>query len=86
MKIVFNNFNEVKFSTIHRGGTFIDPEYDESTVLMRVEPCGDVVLETDEEISGSYDGYAVDIQTGEVLGYCNNYKVVPVKAEIRVER
>ena len=86
MKIVFNNSHEVNFSRVHRGDAFIDPEYDEGTILMCVEPCCDVVLRTDEDMHTDYDGYAVDIQTGEILGYFNDTKIIPVKVEVRVER
>ena len=82
MNITFKNTNLVDFSTIHRGDTFIDPEYDEGTILMRVTACCDVVLDTDTEITDTFDGYAADIQTGEITGYYNDTKVIPIKAEV----
>lgn len=85
MKITFKNTNEVDFSAIGYGNTFIDQEYDEGTILMCVRACCDVVLGTDTAITEDFDGYAVDIQTGEIMGYYNDAKVIPVKAEVRVE-
>lgn len=85
MKITFKNTNEVDFSTVHCGDTFIDQEYDEGTILMRIKPVSDVVLGTDTDITDTFDGYAVDIQTGEIMGYYNDAKVIPVKAEVKVE-
>ena len=86
MTITFNNTNEVSFSAISYGGAFIDQEYDEGTILMRVRACGDIVLNTDTDISDPFDGYAVDIQTGEIMGYYNDTKVIPVKSEVIVKR
>ena len=85
MKVTFKNTNEVNFSAIGYGTTFIDQEYDEGTILMRVRACCDVVLGTDTTIVDDFDGYAVDIQTGEIMGYYNSTKIIPVKAEVRVE-
>ena len=84
MKITFKNTNEVDFCTIHRGDTFIDQEYDGGTILMCVDTCCDVILRNDEVMNNNYDGYAVDIQTGEIIGYYNDTKVIPVKAEVTV--
>ena len=86
MTITFNNTNEASFSAISYGGAFIDQEYDEGTILMRVRACGDIVLNTDTDISDPFDGYAVDIQTGEIMGYYNDTKVIPVKSEVIVKR
>ena len=86
MTITFNNTNEVSFSAISYGGAFIDQEYDEGTILMRVRACGDIVLDTDTDLSDPFDGYAVDIQTGEIMGYYNDTKVIPVKTEVIVKR
>jgi hypothetical protein len=85
MNITFKNTNEVNFNTIHSGDTFIDQEYDEGTILMRVKTVCDVVLGTDTDITDNFDGYAVDIQTGEIMGYYNDTKVIPVKAEVTVK-
>ena len=86
MKVTFKNTtNEVNFSTIGYGGTFIDQEYDEGTILMRVKAVCDVILGTDTVIADDFDGYAVDIQTGEIMGYYDSTKIIPVKAEVRVE-
>jgi len=83
MNITFKNTNLVDFGTIHRGDTFIDPDYDEGTILMRVEASHcDVILSTDTDITYNFDGYAVDIQTGEIMGYYNSVEVIPVKAEV----
>ena len=86
MTITFNNTNEISFNAISYGGAFIDQEYDEGTILMRVRTCGDVVLNTDTDISDPFDGYAVDVQTGEIMGYYNDTKVIPVKSEVIVKR
>ena len=86
MTITFNNTNEVRFDAIGYGNAFIDQEYDEGTILMRVRACGDVVLDTDTDISDPFDGYAVDIQTGEIMGYYNDTKVIPVKTEVIAKR
>ena len=82
MNITIKNTNEVYFSTIHNGDVFIDQEYDEGTILMRVRAVCDVILGTDTDITDEFDGYAVDIQTGEIMGYYNTTKVIPVKAEV----
>ena len=85
MNITFKNTNFVDFSTINRGDTFIDPDYDEGTILMRVAvSCCDVILNTDTDITDNYDGYAVDIQTGGIIGYYNSVEVIPVKADVIV--
>lgn len=86
MTITFNNTNEVSFSAISYGGAFIDQDYDEGTILMRVRACCDVILDNDTEITDPFDGYAVDIQTGEIMGYYNSTKVIPVKSEVIVKR
>lgn len=86
MTITFNNTNEVRFDAISYGNAFIDQEYDEGTILMRVRACGDIVLDTDTDISDPFDGYAVDIQTGEIMGYYNDTKVIPVKTEVIAKR
>jgi hypothetical protein len=86
MTITFNNVDEVDFSAIGYGNAFIDQEYDEGTILMRVRACCDVTLGTEGELSNEFDGYAVDIQTGEIMGYYNSAKVIPVKSEVIVKR
>lgn len=86
MKVTFKDTEKfVEFGKLRNGDTFIDQEYDEDTVLVRVEACIDVVLETDED-TDEYDGYAVDIQTGKVMGYYKNNKVTPIEAEVIVQR
>ncbi len=85
MKITFKNTKQVAFSAIGYGGAFIDQEYDEGTILMRVRACCDVVLGTDTTIADDFDGYAVDIQTGEIMGYYNTARVIPVKPEVNIE-
>ena len=85
MNITFKNSNEVDFRAISCGDTFIDPEYDEGTILLRVKAVCDVTLGTDPDFT-EFDGYAVDIQTGELQGYYNSNKVIPVRAEVEVKR
>lgn len=89
MKITFKDSEKyVRFGELHRGDIFIDPDYDEDTVIMCVDTCCDVVLTTDADVCDGteYDGFAVDLNTGTVLGYDNDYKVIPVNAEVVVEK
>lgn len=86
MKVAFKDTNVVNFSTIRCGGTFIDQDYDEDTILMRVKAYVDVVLGTDTAISEDFDGYAVDIQMGKIMGYYNYDEVIPVEAEVVVQK
>lgn len=87
MKVTFKDTEKfVEFSKLRNGDTFIDQEYDEETVLVRVEACIDVVLEADEDVTDKFDGYAVDIQSGRVMGYYKSDKVTPIEAEVVVQR
>lgn len=86
MKITFKDSKFVEFGQLHNSDTFIDPDYDEDTVLMRVDTCVDIDLITDTGLSDEYDGYAVDIQTGYIMGLYNSNKVVPVEAEVTVQK
>lgn len=86
MKITFKDTKFVEFGQLHNGSTFIDPEYDEGTVLMRVDTCVDVDLITDTDVSEEFNGYAVDIQTGYIMGFYNSDKVIPVEAEVTVQK
>lgn len=87
MKVTFKDTEKyVEFGKLKNGSTFIDPEYDEDTVLMRVDTCVDVDLGTDTDISEEFNGYAVNIQTGRIMGYYDTDKVVPVEAEVIVQK
>lgn len=86
MKIIIGQ-NKVDFSTLKTGQTFIDPEYDNDTVLMVVEPAIDVDITTDREIAGrEYAGYAVDLSTGAIIGYGSAEQVTPVDTILTVEK
>lgn len=87
MKITFKDAEKfVKFSELKDGSAFIDPDYDEDVVLIAVSPAIDVALGTDCEVGMDYDGFAVDLSTGTVLGYDNGCEVIPVEAEIVVQK
>lgn len=87
MKITFKDTEKyVEFGQLPIGKTFIDPDYDEDTVLMRVDTCVDVDLITDTDVSEKFNGYAVDIQTGYIMGYYSTDKVIPVEAEVTVQK
>ena len=87
MKITFKDSEKfVKFGELQDGSTFIDPDYDEDVVLIAISPALDVVLGTDCELDADYDGFAVDLNTGTVLGYDNSCKVIPVEAEVVVQK
>jgi hypothetical protein len=86
MKITFKDAEKfVKFGELKDGSAFIDPDYDENVALIVVSPAIDVVLITDCEVATDYDGFAVDLSVGTVLGYNNDCEVIPVEAEIVVQ-
>ena len=86
MKVTFKD-SEITFGTLKKGDTFIDPDYDNEAVIIKVEPCGDVEMAGDAElIDDDFDGYGVDPYTGTVAGYYNSDKVIPVKAEVIIYR
>ena len=87
MKVTFKDSEKfVRFSQLRDGDTFIDPDYDEGTVLICVSASPDVVLGTDCEAEADYDGFAVDLDSGIILGYDNDTKVIPVEAEVVVQK
>lgn len=86
MKVNFKD-SKVTFGTLKRGETFVDSEYDDEAVIVKVEPCGDIRMATDEDIAEKeYDGYGIDPCLGMIIGYYNDDEVVPVKAEVTVFR
>lgn len=86
MKVNFKD-NVVTFDLLKKGETFIDPNYDDDTIIIKVEPCGDIHMTADEELTDKeFDGYGVDPHTGSVLGYYNEDEVIPIRAEITVFR
>ena len=88
MKITFKDTEKfVRFDTLRHGDIFIDPDYDKDTIMMCVDTCCDTVLTTDMDVTNTeYDGFAVDIATGIIIGYGYDDKVIPVNAELVVEK
>lgn len=86
MEITFENTNEKTFKQIEEGTTFIIPEIDDSSVFMKVYANMDVMLRTDREVSRIFDGYAVDLITGEIFGCYDSEVVIPVKLEAKAIR
>ena len=86
MKIEFKEKKTVVFDSLAMGQTFIDPEYDDGSILMVVEPAIDVQLTTDKEDDVKYVGYAVDLSNGVIIGYESDEEVVPVNATLTAER
>ena len=83
MKITFENTNEKTFKEIREGDTFLIPELDDSSVFMKIYANMDVILKTDREVSKIFDGYAVDLTTGEVFGCYDSEVIIPVKLEAK---
>ena len=83
MEITFENTNEKTFKEIREGDTFLIPEIEDSSVFMKVYANMDVILRTDQEISKIFDGYAVDLTTGELFGCYDSEVVIPVKLEAK---
>lgn len=86
MEITFENTNEKTFKEIREGDTFLIPEIDDSSVFMRVYANMDVILRTDLDVSKIFDGYAVDLITGEVFGCYDSEVIIPVKFEAKAIR
>ena len=89
MKITFKDTEKfVRFDTLRHGNTFIDPDYDKDTIMMCVDTCCDVALTTNMDVKDGteYDGFAVDIGTGIIIGYRDDDRVIPVNAEVVVEK
>jgi hypothetical protein len=86
MEITFENTNEKTFKQIEDGDTFLIPEIDDSSVFMKVYANMDVILRTDLDVSKIFDGYAVDLITGEIFGCYDSEVVIPVKFEGKVKR
>ena len=86
MKVNFKD-NIVTFDSLKKGETFIDPNYDDCAIIIKVEPCGDIHMTADEELTDKeFDGYGVDPHSGSILGYYNEDEVIPIRAEITVFR
>lgn len=83
MEITFENTNEKTFKQIREGDTFLIPEIEDSSVFMKVYANMDVILRTDREVSKIFDGYAVDLTTGELFGCYDSEVVIPVKLEAK---
>ena len=86
MEITFENTNEKTFKQIEDGDTFLIPEIDDSSVFMKVYANMDVILRTDLDVSKIFDGYAVDLITGEIFGCYDSEVVIPAKFEGKVKR
>ena len=89
MKVTFDTTkNEVDFGILVAGETFIDYDYDENSVLMVVEPMIEVNLTTNKTVSGGKEfcGYAVDLDTGAIIGYHYDEKVIRADAKVIVKR
>ena len=87
MKIEIEEKKKVTFDILRAGQTFLDPDYDDSSVLMVVEPAIDILLENDmEDADAMYDGYAVDLSNGTIVGYRSAEEVVLVDATLTVRR
>jgi hypothetical protein len=76
--------NEVPFSKLKIGDTYIDKDFDEDEIFMVVEPSLDVMLLPDKEIVGDTEfcGYGVSLTTGAIYGYPESELVIPVRAEV----
>lgn len=81
MKINFEYTNVTEFEKLANGDTFIDPDIFGDAVLMRVYAGVDVVLDTEEDVREEFDGYAVNLLTGEICGYRNDEEIIPIKFE-----
>jgi hypothetical protein len=86
MEITFENTNEKTFKEIREGDTFLIPEIDDSSVFMKVFANMDVELRTGMDVREIFDGYAVDLTTGEVFGCYDSEVVIPVKLEAKAIR
>lgn len=88
MEIVFNTKNEIDFELLIEGDTFIDPEYDDSAVLIVVEPMIEVILKPNPKVvdEDEFYGYAVDLGTGALIGYKRTDKVIPVETKLTVDK
>lgn len=87
MKFTFKTASATKFDDLGNGQTFIDPEIDDSTVFIKASPNLDLNLTTDlDQVARKFDGYAVDLYTGEIGGYYADDEVIPVTVEATVIR
>ena len=85
MKVTFKE-SEVKFCDLRVGDTFIDKDYDEEAVLLKVEPSLDVDICESSLVEGEYTGYAVDIKGGGIYGFFGTEMVIPVESEVIINR
>lgn len=88
MKITVSNNNTVKFINLRVGQTFIFPEFDDYNIFMVVEAGDDVIVKSDEEVvhNDEFDGYAVLLNNGEILGFKYDEEVIPVSSELKVNK
>ncbi len=86
MEITFENTNEKTFKQMESGDTFLFPEIDDSSVFMKIFANMDVELRTGIDVREIFDGYAVDLTTGEVFGCYDSEVVIPVKLEAKAIR
>lgn len=77
MDIIRNDIiKTVSFEDLHDGDLFIDPEYDEQ-VFLRID-----------SITTDYNTIinAIDLKTGDMVGYHSDTDVIPVKGTLKVSR
>lgn len=88
MKMTFKTSNLEEFGTLIPGETFIDPDYDEGRVLMVAEPMVEVIIHANRDITDGedFDGYAIDLRGGAIIGYHDSDEVIPVETELIVEK
>lgn len=88
MIMTFKTSNLEEFGTLIEGETFIDPEYDEGTVLIVVKPMIEVILQANKDITDGdeFDGFAADLRSGAIIGYHNSDEIIPVSTELIVDK
>lgn len=86
MEVTFiDERNKVDFKTLTPGDTFIDPEYDETTIFVVIEETFDTRISSDLE-DVTFDGYAAALnECGKVYGYQAEEKIIPVSLEVIVK-
>jgi len=87
MKIIFKDAKEVEIKDLKNGVAFVDPEIDDCTVFIKVRPNLELEIKTDVDYVGKeYTSFAIDLYTGELYGFDDEDKVIPVEIEATVTR
>lgn len=87
MKLIFKDTQEVKIKDLRNGQAFIHPEIDDCTVFIKVYPNLELEVKTDVDYVGKeYTTFAVELYSGELCGFDDEDKVVPVEIEATVTR